>query len=247
MGTVRRGYPSRGPLAPNPKTPMKYQLILLSLLGLGHMPVYSQAKSVTVVPPPPERVLVQTVTTTPGQLDRVVVRERLSVVPKAILVDPVPVVPPPPGGKVVTTRTVTTTTEPGRTYNAERSVVVVESRELPYVTVPVLFEKETDKLLDAESRAALESIAAVIREIAKTDAVARFDIEGHTSVEGAADFNMDLSAKRAKRIYTELTQNYGVAAALLTAHGYGENYPSYPKGNEADRQKDRRVLVVRTQ
>jgi outer membrane protein OmpA-like peptidoglycan-associated protein len=138
-----------------------------------------------------------------------------------------------------------------RVYNPERGVVVVqekgESRELSYVTLPVLFEKETAELLDARSRANLKQVAGVINDISSTETGARFDIEGHTSTDGTDEFNMNLSVARAQRVYDELTQRYGVAPGVLTAHGYGENHPMYPKGTEAQMQQDRRVLVVRSQ
>lgn len=53
--------------------------------------------------------------------------------------------------------------QPRRFYNVERNVVVVEGRELPFITVPVLFEKETAKLLDVESRVTLEETATAIQ------------------------------------------------------------------------------------
>ncbi len=164
-----------------------------------------------------------------------------------------PAAPPPPAEVLTTTKTTTVVDTPGRprrVYQAERNVVIVEeqnqTRELPYVTVPVLFVVETAELLDAESRAALEQVAGVIREVAQTAPDATFDIEGHTSTEGTDEFNMSLSAARAKRVYEELTLNYGVPPGMLTAHGYGESFPSYPNGTEPELQQDRRVLVVRT-
>ena len=50
----------------------------------------------------------------------------------------------------------------------------------------------------------------------------------------------------ALRIYDELTRRYGVPAELLSATGYGQDYPMFPQGTEQQRQQDRRVLVVRT-
>jgi outer membrane protein OmpA-like peptidoglycan-associated protein len=47
-------------------------------------------------------------------------------------------------------------------------------------------------------------------------------------------------------VFDELTKTYGVPANVLSAHGYGESFPMYPQGNEAEMQQDRRVLVVRT-
>jgi outer membrane protein OmpA-like peptidoglycan-associated protein len=140
--------------------------------------------------------------------------------------------------------------QPRRVYNSERSVVVVEDegqrRELPYVTLPVLFVKETSDLLDVESRNALQQVAGVLLAISKTEVGTVFDIEGHTSTDGTGEYNAALSASRAQRVYDELTKTHGVPATMLSAHGYGESFPMYPQGNEAEMQQDRRVLVVRT-
>lgn len=138
-----------------------------------------------------------------------------------------------------------------RVYDPQRNVVVVveekQARELPYVAVPVLFVRGSAELLDAESRRSIEQMAGVIREVIDKDPRARFDIEGHASTDGAADFNMTLSVERARRIYDELTLRYRLPDAVLTAHGYGENYPAFPDGTEDQRMLDRRVLIVRTQ
>ena len=86
----------------------------------------------------------------------------------------------------------------------------------------------------------------MILEVTKTEPGTIFDIEGHTSTDGTDEFNITLSAARAQRVYEELTKRYGVPADALSAHGYGENFPAYPKGTEEQMQLDRRVLVVRT-
>lgn len=188
--------------------------------------------------------------------DRIIARRHLAVRPRVVTVPrpaviPTPATAPVPVTRTTETTTVTTTAPPPRLYNAERNVVVIEtgkeSRELPYVTVPVLFVKETAELLDAESASALEETSTAIKEVIQTEPKAKFDIEGHTSTDGTDEFNMSLSAARAKRVYDELTQRYGVPPATLSAHGYGENYPAYPNGTEEQMQLDRRVLVVRTE
>lgn len=162
------------------------------------------------------------------------------IVPRAL-----PVTPPAEGE--VTETTETTTTRVGdRVYEIERNVVIVEGMELPYVTLPVLFVKETAELLDSESRVALEQTAEAIHAVLATEPGARFDIEGHTSTDGATDFNLTLSADRARRVHTELTTRYRVPVEALTAHGYGESYAMYPEGSEEEMVLDRRVLVVRT-
>jgi outer membrane protein OmpA-like peptidoglycan-associated protein len=230
---------------------MKLHLHLLPALGLLQLPLHAQ---VTVVAPPPAPGVVVVRGVRPGVrvLDPVAVRSQLSQAPRAVIVPTPPasiVVAAPPVEVVKTTKTTTVVDTPGRplrVYNSERSVVVVENRELPYVTIPVLFVKETAELLDAESRASLEQVAAVILEVSKTEPGTLFDIEGHTSTDGTDEFNMNLSAARAQRVYQELTQRYGVPATALSAHGYGESFPTYPNGTEDEMQQDRRVLVVRT-
>lgn len=194
-----------------------------------------------------EKVVIETVVeATPADLQRLdaaTARRQLSTAPRPIAVEKLA-----PGTKVETTETVDTIQYPGqpaRVYNVQRSVVIVEGRELPYLTIPVLFVKETADLLDVESRDALDDTAAAIREIITTDSSAVFDIEGHTSTDGTAEMNLDLSAKRARRVYEELTKHYKIPASALSAHGYGETFPAYPNGNEAQMTYDRRVLVVR--
>ena len=156
----------------------------------------------------------------------------------------------PPGTVVETTVTkdyVDVPGQPRRVYNVERHVVIVEGRELPYITIPVLFEKETAKLLDVESRVALEETASAILEVLKTQPTAVFDIEGHTSTDGTNEFNLTLSGDRARRVHQELTQRYLIPPTALSAHGYGETFPTFPEGSEEQMVQDRRVLVVRKQ
>lgn len=137
--------------------------------------------------------------------------------------------------------------QPRRVYNIERNVVVVEGKELSYITIPVLFEKETAKLLDVDSRIALGETASAILEVLKTHPTAVFDIEGHTSTDGTNDYNLTLSGDRARRVHLELTKRYLVPATSLRAHGYGELFPNFPGGTEQQMELDRRVLVVRAQ
>ncbi len=224
---------------------MNYRLLLLSVL---FVPSVSLQAQVTVVNPTPALGEVVEVRT----FNSAEVQRQLSLAPRMIVATPVAVVPTP-APSVATTTTTTVVETPGRprrVYNSERSVVLVEDQgksvELPYVTLPVLFLKETADLLDIESRFALQEVAGVIIALNETTPGTQFAIEGHTSTDGTDEFNLSLSGMRAKRIFDELTQRYGVPASMLSAQGYGENFPMYPQGNEAQMQLDRRVLVVRT-
>ena len=174
------------------------------------------------------------------RVDAALARERLGAAPVVI---------PRQERPVVETTTETTTIEtpgqPTRVYSTKRNVVLVEGRELPYLTIPVLFVEGTADLLDRESRLAIEDTALAIKEVLIANPTAVFDVEGHTSTDGADEMNLQLSAERAKRIYTELITSYGVPTTALAAHGYGENFAQFPNGSENQMILDRRVLVVR--
>ena len=210
-------------------------------------PVVVEKKVVPAEPPVVvERDHPGTYAPAPHPLDPTLVRRQLAIPPRVIQVREKPaVVVPPTHVETTETHIVEEPVIPERVYNAERNVVIVEGRELPYVTIPVLFEKETAQLLDSESRVALEETAKAILEVLKTSPDAGFDVEGHTSVEGTDEFNLQLSADRARRVYDELTQRYGVPISVIGAHGFGEKYPNHPNGSEAELALDRRVLVVR--
>jgi outer membrane protein OmpA-like peptidoglycan-associated protein len=209
-------------------------------------PVIAQVVVEDVVPRPPKEIVIEKgveIAPPPLRPDPAIARRNLMILPRDVAAPE-----HPPGTVVETTETKSFVDVPGqprRIYNVERNVVIVEGKELPYITIPVLFEKETATLLDVESRAALEETAAAIHEVLKTQPNAVFDIEGHTSTDGTNEFNLTLSADRARRIHQELTQRYAVPASALSAHGYGEMYPTYPNGTEEQMALDRRVLVVR--
>lgn len=183
------------------------------------------------------------------RLNAAIARERLAMEPRVLEIPaPAPAPAPTPGTVVETTETETIIETPGmppRVYNTERNVVIVEGRELPYLTIPVLFVQGTADLLDSESRIAIEETATAIKELVATSPTALFDIEGHTSTEGEDEMNLKLSADRARRVHTELVERYAVPTAALSAHGYGENFPAVIEQTEQDRVLNRRVLVVR--
>lgn len=230
-------------------------------MKLKHLPcgVISAISTLTVhaqetvpVPPPgdviveEEIVVEETTPIEPGEspevrearqrLDAALARQRLGTAPVVI----------PETGVVeeTTTKTIDRPGVPPRIYSVERNVVIVEGRELPYLTIPVLFVEGTAKLLDSESHLAIKDTAAAIKHVLAANPSAVFDVEGHTSTDGSDEMNLKLSADRARMVHTELL-GLGVPASALAAHGYGENYPNYPDGTEREMMLDRRVLVVR--
>ena len=92
-----------------------------------------------------------------------------------------------------------------------------------------------------ESVPVLEEIAAVLR--AQPDW--ELTIEGHTDGVGGADFNRDLSRRRADAVKLWLVDQAGIGEVRLTTVGYGLTRPIADNETEEGRRLNRRVELVR--
>jgi outer membrane protein OmpA-like peptidoglycan-associated protein len=92
-----------------------------------------------------------------------------------------------------------------------------------------------------DSRPTIEEIARYLRANPSVSVV----ITGHTDNQGAFDYNVDLSRRRAAAIVGILTRDFGIAAARLTAFGAGMAAPVAANDAEAGRAQNRRVEIVR--
>ena len=98
---------------------------------------------------------------------------------------------------------------------------------------------------DFDSAVILPGSEPVLAELARglsADASAGVLIEGHTSSEGAEDYNQALSERRAASVVDDLVRR-GVDRARLSAAGAGEARPIAPNGDESGRAMNRRVEV----
>jgi len=75
-------------------------------------------------------------------------------------------------------------------------------------------------VLTPQARAVLDKVAVVMNDPAS--AGARFVVKGFTDASGSAETNMQLSMARARAARDYLVTVRGVAAASITAEGYGE-------------------------
>ena len=68
----------------------------------------------------------------------------------------------------------------------------------------------------------------------------RLIIEGHTSNEGEANYNLKLSLRRSKAVQKLLITN-GVLSSNIECKGFGSSYPIYNSNIELESTKNRRV------
>src|SRR5262249_39771764 len=70
-----------------------------------------------------------------------------------------------------------------------------------------------------------------------------FQIEGHTDDGGNAQYNLQLSKKRADSVRRYLEDNYHLAGRI-NAVGYGQTKPIADNRTEEGRQQNRRIQIV---
>ena len=98
------------------------------------------------------------------------------------------------------------------------------------------FNKST---LQAVSDPVLQQILGLLTK----DPTLKLEIQGHTDNVGGDAYNQTLSEARAKAVVAWLTQ-HGVAAARLTAKGYGKTIPIADNSKDEGRAKNRRVEIA---
>ena len=103
----------------------------------------------------------------------------------------------------------------------------------------VFFDTDKD-VVKPESQPTLQEIATLL----KGDASLRLHVVGHTDSQGKADYNLDLSRRRAASVVRELTSKFGVAADRLDSFGCGPYSPAASNATEDGRAKNRRVELV---
>lgn len=102
----------------------------------------------------------------------------------------------------------------------------------------VLFDSNRAELRSSGSRS-VDKLAAFFKRHPKRTAL----IEGFTDSQGSADYNIDLSQRRAGAVRDALVE-HGVPADRLSVHGNGESEPVSTNETAAGRQMNRRVEIV---
>ena len=93
--------------------------------------------------------------------------------------------------------------------------------------------------LSGASEATLDAAVRLLKQ----NAGVSVDIVGHTDSRGAADYNEQLSLRRAESVRDYLVAN-GVDASLLSVEGQGESSPVSSNDTPEGRRKNRRVELI---
>lgn len=102
----------------------------------------------------------------------------------------------------------------------------------------ILFDVNKSNLRDV-SKQNLTKLAAILNKYEDTEVL----VEGHTDSTGPAEYNMDLSLRRAQSVANQLTGNQ-VIATRLHIMGYGEDQPIASNDSAEGRQLNRRVEIA---
>ncbi len=120
-----------------------------------------------------------------------------------------------------------------QTVNAKQT-----ARGLVLTLGGVLFAFDSAELTP-EARTSVARVAGFLIALENRDAL----VEGHADNTGRADYNLELSARRAGSIRDALVE-FGVAESRLRADGYGSNFPVASNDTAEGREKNRRVEIV---
>ncbi|MFT4295787.1 MAG: OmpA family protein [Micropruina sp.] len=136
-----------------------------------------------------------------------------------------------------------TAEDPTAAEKAERTLEEMGAKRTPdgwTLTLPetVLFDYNSADLRP-DANATLTRVAELLNHFNK----AKIGVNGHTDNSGAADYNKDLSTRRANAVADALAGG-GVAKGRMTITGLGETKPIASNGSDAGKQKNRRVEIV---
>ncbi len=96
----------------------------------------------------------------------------------------------------------------------------------------------------ASIRADSEPVLNELTKMLQGNAAWAMMVAGHTDNVGAADMNLALSRQRAESVIAWLT-SHGIDKKRLVPAGFGDTRPVAPNADEAGRQKNRRVDLVK--
>ncbi len=107
-----------------------------------------------------------------------------------------------------------------------------------FVSFILHFDRNTTKLTP-ESKSMLAEVARTIKDRKSSEVF----VVGHTDRVGEADYNMDLSSRRARQV-RDLLVSSGIQPSALVVSFYGESMPLVATEDEVAEPLNRRVEVI---
>ncbi|MFP4208997.1 MAG: TolC family outer membrane protein [Wenzhouxiangella sp.] len=150
-----------------------------------------------------------------------------------IEVDPTTACPLPPGAEAL-----------ARSRRAATATPVAAVSEPVVVNEVTLSDQATFELDSAELLpGARETLSELVVAIREGRLLGQIEVVGHTCDLGSAEYNQDLSERRAQAVVDYL-RSAGIGAEEITSQGRGQNEPRYPNDSEANRSRNRRVEIT---
>jgi len=110
-------------------------------------------------------------------------------------------------------------------------------KETVSINLAVNFSTNSD-VVEQRYYGEIRRVSDFLKQYQKTVAV----IEGHTDTRGSADYNKDLSQRRADAVAAVLVSEFDIPAERVTAIGYGEQNPIADDSTLEGRLANRRVV-----
>ena len=108
-----------------------------------------------------------------------------------------------------------------------------------FVTRGILFDVN-QAAIKPESMGVINEVARMMKEHQDLN----FSIEGHTDSDGAEDYNLDLSSRRADEVKAVLV-DLGISVSRLQTKGWGEGVPVTDNTTPEGKANNRRVEFVK--
>ena len=106
------------------------------------------------------------------------------------------------------------------------------------VTINLLLNFDTNKhAVKPDMVPEIAKVAEFMRQYPDVDVV----LNGHTDSVGDADYNQELSERRAKSVMMYLADNFGIDTGRMTAVGHGETQPVASNDTAEGRRQNRRT------
>jgi outer membrane protein OmpA-like peptidoglycan-associated protein len=131
-----------------------------------------------------------------------------------------------------------------RSYSLEEVLASVSLRErMRSVSIDSINFEFGSSDVGPDQAEMLESVAAVIRDMANQNPGEVFLVEGHTDAVGSDVDNLSLSDRRAEAVADTLSQQFNIPRENLVTQGYGKQFLLIPTPDPE--RKNRRVVIRR--